>query len=102
MLLFGRQGVIILGSFSPKGPKVHKDYITDTSDGCCEDTTHNGRGGLLWGIFRGMPLNFESGRRSSLSHVTYDTVRTQKCHFRSTINTCTCCIPLEGIWLSDG
>ena len=30
--------------------------MTNTSDRCCEDTTHIRRGGLLWGMFRGIPF----------------------------------------------
>ena len=56
---------------------------------------------MLRGILR-VYLLFLTWWEILISHMTYDIVHTQKCHFGSTINTCVCHIPLEGIWLSDG
>ena len=40
-----------------KDQKCTKNIFSNTSNRCFEDTTHVGGGGLLQGIFRGIPLH---------------------------------------------
>ena len=64
-------------------------------------TQHTMEGEGCYRVYLGYTFIFQIWQEILISHMTYDVVHTQKCHFGSTINTRMCCIPLEGIWLSD-